>query len=207
MENLLQNRSPFLKTSGSRSAQVFRRAGAEHGLPRAAFHSCSCPIHSGCAYRRTSFHILMLKNLRLMSLPAKANPRPRSLAFERSSPPSPARAGEITSTCPWTSLRQVVPVASFGLRMARHHPLACKHSSHCLARSVWKKETPFSDSYLRHSHPSTAFESPADKELAPNTIPAAALVARLFMFFTTAVTLVGRLCPGFAGMSQAPAQA
>ena len=42
---------------------------------------------------------------------------------------------------------------------------------------------------------------------APDTTPAPALVARLFMFFVTAVTSEGRLqASGFPGMCQAPAR-
>ena len=175
-------------------------------MPRALHSTVAVAQSIAVARSETSITHSRSFSSRLIVLPSTQTARPREFSVEHSS--LPAWSGQMESFhLPATSLRQVVPVTSFGLRIARHHPLAHRHIPHCLARNVWVKRITIVHSYLRHSHPSTAFESPADKELAPNTIPAAALVARLFMFFTTAVTLVGRLCPCFSGMSQAPAQA
>jgi len=50
----------------------------------------------------------------------------------------------------------------------------------------------FAWSYWRHSHQSVAFEPPADLSPAPDTTPAATLLARLVGHCSTAVTWVGR---------------
>lgn len=82
---------------------------------------------------------------------------------------------------------------------ARHHPLTRTRHSNCLAgvtpclrlESRRRLGPGPAWSYLGHSHQSAAIEAPADAP-APDTTPAATLLARLFLSFTTAVTLAGR---------------
>ena len=68
-------------------------------------------------------------------------------------------------------------------------PVARTRRLYCLAQVAVSLRW----SYLGHSRQSAAFQSPADSP-APDATPAATLLARLFLSFTTAVTSVGRLC-------------
>jgi hypothetical protein len=81
-------------------------------------------------------------------------------------------------------------------------PLPCGNDTPSSASDRGRWGRGFASSYLGHSHQSVAFETPADSP-APDTPPAATLLARLFLSFTTAVTLAGRsgvlahpACPG-----------
>ena len=73
---------------------------------------------------------------------------------------------------------------------ARHHPSARTRRFNCLLklrRAFWP--APTQGTLIKVRHLNHRLTKPA-----PDTTPAATPLARLFLFFTTAVTLVGRPC-------------
>jgi len=97
---------------------------------------------------------------------------------------------DFESTMPTTSLRRVYPSPLSCVQMRPAPPVSAHTPLQLPAEAA---PGLLARSYSRHSHQSAAFESPVDKP-APDTTPDATLLARLFLFFTTAVTLVGRQC-------------
>ena len=175
-------------------------SSAGHGGARAAFQRCCCLSYgsSGCenplrSPTHTCFSNKLAAFRRAVPVP---RPAPRNVVLCRSS----SGQVEFGSTRPPRrcdrSSRHPFRVCS----CARHHPLTRTRPFNCLAeetpcprrssRRLWGAG--FAWSYLGHSHQSAAFQTPADSP-APDTTPAATLLARLFLSFTTAVTSVGRL--------------
>lgn len=94
----------------------------------------------------------------------------------------------LDSTCPPRRCDRLIPSPLSCVHLRPVPPVARTRRLDCLAQVAASLRWP----YLGHSRQSAAFQTPADSP-APDTTPAATLLARLFLSFTTAVTSVGRL--------------